>query len=101
MSRLINADELKSKFLEMGCMDDEPCYGVEIIDRMPTVQAIPISENATNGDVIKAVFPDIEISDGKGLSKVYTGIPYGELIGANIDCMKEWWNTPYKGSDTE
>ena len=42
--RLINADELKSKFLEMGCMDDKPCYGAEIIDRMPTVKAVPIEE---------------------------------------------------------
>lgn len=42
--RLIDADELKSKFLEMGCIDGKPCYGAEIIDRMPTVQAIPIEE---------------------------------------------------------
>jgi hypothetical protein len=42
--RLIGADELKSKFLEMGCIDGKPCYGAEIIDRMPTVQAVPIEE---------------------------------------------------------
>lgn len=58
-----------------------------------------INKNMSNGDVIKAMFPYLEISNGKGLSKVYTGIPYGEFIGANIDCMKEWWNAPYKGGD--
>ena len=35
--RLIDADELKEKFLDMGCLDDKPCYGAEILDRMPTV----------------------------------------------------------------
>ena len=35
--RLIDADVLKEKFLDMGCLDDKPCYGAEILDRMPTV----------------------------------------------------------------
>jgi len=35
--RLIDADVLKEKFLDMGCLDDKPCYGAEILDRMPTI----------------------------------------------------------------
>lgn len=56
----------------------------------------PIPDNATNGDVIKAIFPNIQISDSEVMKNVYTGIPYGELIGANIDCMRDWWNAPYQ-----
>lgn len=56
----------------------------------------PIPDNATNGDMIKAIFPNIQISDSEVMKNVYTGIPYGELIGANIDCMREWWNSPYQ-----
>ncbi len=55
----------------------------------------PIPDNATNGDVIKAMFPNIQISDSEVMKNVYTGIPYGELIGANIDCMREWWEELY------
>ena len=46
--------------------------------------------------MIKAIFPNIQISDSEVMKNVYTGIPYGELIGANIDCMREWWNSPYQ-----
>ena len=103
MSRLIDADKFSAiSYIEKSKDFTEGVeFVINMIDNAPTVQAIPIPDNATNGDVIQAVFPDIEISDGKGLSKVYTGIPYGELIGANIDCMRDWWNKPYKRSDAE
>lgn len=61
----------------------------------------PLPDNATNGDVIKALFPDIEIADTPCLDKVYTGIPFGKYIGANIDCMREWWNALYKVGDID
>ena len=37
----VSKKALKEKFIEMGCYDDKPCYGAEILDRMPSV-AIPI-----------------------------------------------------------
>ncbi len=57
---------------------------------------IKIPKDATNGDVIKTLFPNIEIADSTSLKSIYTGIPFGEYIGANVDCMREWWNAPYK-----
>lgn len=57
---------------------------------------IAIPDNATNGDMIKALFPDIEIADSPCLDKVYTGIMFGKYIGVNIDCMRDWWSAPYK-----
>ena len=38
--RLIDADVLENKFLEMGCIDDKPCYGAEIVKRIrPIIEA--------------------------------------------------------------
>ena len=61
----------------------------------------PIPENPTNGDIIKALFPNIEIYDSEEMKKVYTGIPFGKYIGANVDCMRDWWNAPYKENKNE
>ncbi len=58
-----------------------------------------VKNGATNGDVIKAIFPNIQISDSEVMKNVYTGIPYGELIGANIDCMREWWKELYQRNE--
>lgn len=69
------------------------------IEDISPVPAIPIPDNATNGDMIKALFPDIEINNGN--MKVYTAIPFGDYVGANIDAMKDWWHSPYKRGETE
>lgn len=55
-----------------------------------------IPDNSTNGEVIKLLFPNIETTNTPAYNKVYTGIPFGELVGANIDTMKEWWDAPYE-----
>ena len=54
------------------------------------VNTIDIPKNATNGDMIKAIFPNIEI----------------EGIGGEIKCIAaqngtsyfalDWWNAPYE-----
>ena len=43
--RLVDADVLKGKFLEAGCLDGKPCYGVEWIDKVPTIAQIRESED--------------------------------------------------------
>ena len=58
-------------------------------------------EGMTNGQVIKALFPNIDVYDCKATLKIYTGIPFENLTGANIDCMKEWWNAPYKAESED
>lgn len=50
----------------------------------------PISDNATNGDVIKMMFPNIEVEEqSKDLFIVFNmdfqGTPF----------YKAWWNAPY------
>lgn len=59
-------------------------------------KGIVFPTNATNGDVVKIIFPDIEIYDSKAWKRIYTGIPFGNLTGANLDAMREWWEALYK-----
>jgi len=54
-------------------------------------EGTPIPDNATNGDVLKAMFPNIEVEEqGKDLFIVFNmdiqGTPF----------YKAWWNSPYQ-----
>ena len=61
--------------------------------------AIIIPRGATNGDMIKAMFPDMQIDNE------CNGILYGyktndremPMLGMNLD----WWNAPYKRGEEE
>ena len=60
-----------------------------------TVQAIPIPKGATNGDIIKAMFPhslfeEHTDSDGYTWMIMWNGIDY------QCDFDIDWWNSPYK-----
>jgi len=53
----------------------------------------PIPDNATNGDIIKAMFQNIESIDAP-LMKVYVMV-----YTKDHKCMRfdsEWWNAPYQ-----
>lgn len=55
----------------------------------------PLSENPTNGDIFKAMFPDVEYKIIRKLS----GCDYIEVKLDNINRHQfelDWWNTPYK-----
>jgi len=53
---------------------------------------INIPDNATNGDVIKAVFPKANVWESAG-----------RICVDGHGCLKTfsivWWNAPYKGSE--
>jgi hypothetical protein len=55
----------------------------------------PIPDNATNGDVIKAIFPNTEVDDYD-----YGKDPVIDVYGIDdteyITLRKDWWNAPYK-----
>ena len=71
-------------------------YNGEEIDTFESLEkqvinAIPIPDNATNGDIIKAMFPNL-----KGREKTF------EInVTVNINPIGtftvDWWNAPYKG----
>ena len=54
----------------------------------------PIPENATNGDVIKALFPRIKTKKFSTFLRVIEGEEY-------IPMTYDWWNSPYKRGETE
>ena len=62
--------------------------------RYEEVNAIEIPENATNGDVIKLLFPQIEVKTVNLLVEVF-------YLDSNdrdteTDFYANWWNAPYK-----
>ncbi len=86
--RLIDADELKKecrsvpdprgKYAELKIIEDYE------IDDASTIFEIP--NNATNGDIIKIIFPNmkVDVSGGVIKSDRYTQFDLS------------WWNAPYK-----
>ena len=65
------------------------------------VNAIDIPKNATNGDMIKAIFPDAEIKEIRG---TLDGSLLGYrtwLGGRSQDFLLDWWNTPFKRGEEE
>ena len=68
----------------------------EFIQQCGIVDAIPIPDGATNGDMMKTMFPDIE-----SIETVYVcGIPYVRVLFKGQSEIKifdlDWWNAPYK-----
>lgn len=71
----------------------------EMVGETPTANAIPIPEGATNGDMIKAIFPNYDDNkarfeeDGEVYEVHYIHI----LDSMAINKFDEsWWNAPYK-----
>ena len=63
----------------------------------------PISDNATNGDIIKAMFNILDSEIDEGLSTTYIYTKTRVLKGGSQDRLREqitfnrdWWNAPYK-----
>ena len=69
---------------------------IEVVKDAPTVLTIP--DNPTNGDVIKAIFPDAKITEYLDLVQVEIIVKGLNLV--EIECDINWWNAPYKrGTD--
>lgn len=64
----------------------------------------PISDNATNGDVVKTIFPEIEIIDIRTIIDCpEEGTVYFECFeGDNIHSLDlSWWNALYKAESED
>ena len=55
----------------------------------------PLPENPTNGDMIKAMFPNMMDSCWK--YKKYLSDICGDYTA--IEYTEDWWNAPYKGGE--
>ena len=95
--RLIDADAYANNLLAASCeLSGEYEEGLheawEIVNSetgAPTVNAIIIPENATNGDMIKIMFPYIRVNE------YLNSVDVIKLDGMSV-FSKEWWYAPYK-----
>lgn len=70
------------------CLTESHCFEVKQMAIKAIRQMIP--EDATNGDVIKAIFPKAKVWESSG-----------KICVDGHGCFKtfsiDWWNAPYKG----
>lgn len=88
--RLIDANDLINNAMAKT-------FGLRICDIDDAQTILTIPDNPTNGDMIKAMFPYIEIKDN---CDMYYSVNIENLSidkGLNtVGFRKDWWNAPYK-----
>lgn len=55
---------------------------------------VEIAGNLTNGNVIRALFPNISIVN------VFGGVWF-KVDNLYLQCSESWWNSPYKEGESE
>ena len=86
--RIIDADRYRKDLLSAY---DDISIEFEVLDRQPLISAIPILEGMTNGDVIKAMFPNVECGkDILGNVFIISSVQLGYIA-----FRESWWNAPY------
>lgn len=66
---------------------------VNCVNGMPSVEAIPIPKGATNGDILRTIFPKAKHE----LQKFYEeDTIVFDLDGFYMRISSDWWNSPYK-----
>ena len=89
-------DLISRETLIKRCMNGIDNEFIPIVQDAPAVPTIPIPEGATNGDMIKALFPNVKIKGKNNCYETYFG------IGTALQFFnKKWWNAPYKRGETE
>ena len=83
--RLIDADRYRKDLLNAY---DDVSMEFDVLDSQLTVNAIPIPDGATNGDMIKAMFPNAK-------ANVFVKEVGVKGLDTYSVFTKKWWNTPY------
>lgn len=69
----------------------------EMLEDASAVTAIPVPDGATNGDVIKIMFPDAEVTQIRGSFRSDELLGYRVWLGGRSqDYLLEWWNEPFR-----
>lgn len=58
-------------------------------------RSVEIPYNATNGDMIRAMFPDAKVNTTKYSYVVEVKLPYHTEHDTGLLFDKDWWNAPY------
>lgn len=89
---LDGGDNTKERYRYMQWMAD-----VNAIKELKPEKAIVIPEGATNGDMMKTMFPNINFCDMAYTVHATTNVTSnGVKGGISYDFWKEWWNAPYR-----
>lgn len=93
--RLINGDKIIRNLKKWSnpTVADRNNWCIQIIEGEETVKAIPIPDNATNGDMIKDMFPNAIIEINEIGSMVH--VKYNNHT-CWVNYELDWWNAPYK-----
>jgi len=95
MAEYIDRTQLETDTEWSEYYDDFISYSKSQINSLPTADVIPITDGATNGDMIKAMFPNAEIK--RGDKNENRNIVYVWIDNLCIGSFRlDWWNTPYK-----
>ena len=99
MGRLIDADFILNK---METTEAQPAtyseryaweFATVLLNNAPTVEAIPTPKDATNGDILRTIFPKAKYE----LQKFYEeDTIVFDLDGFYMRISSDWWNSPYK-----
>lgn len=85
--RLIDADRYRKDLLNAY---DDVSMEFDVLDSQLTVNAIPIPDGATNGDMIMAMFPNVE-------ANVFVKEVGVKGLDTYSTFTKKWWDAPYEG----
>ena len=98
--RLIDANAVDVSQTVKGISDFAECIRDAVqttLDNAPTVDAIEIPKNVTNGDMIKIMFPYIEIEGiGGEIKCIAAQIGFGTSYFA-----LDWWNEQFNRGGEE
>ena len=86
-------EEYIKDYIPIGAGDNVFCYPDEIVRMIQN--GTPIPDNATNGEVIKAFYPELVVGSNN-LEKTIFLRPNATVVIE--DRMSDWWNAPYKRS---
>lgn len=88
----------EEKALSTNSREDAAIHNA-LLHAIKTLESsISIPSNATNGDVIKTLFPRIKYSFTDKDSKVYILEP-NDILTPILTAFDSWWNTPYREGD--
>ena len=68
---------------------------------VPTANTLEIPDDATNGDVIKAIFPNAPIDTELYTNYVMVKLDYHTQYDGGLMFDKDWWNAPYRVESEE
>lgn len=83
-------DRMKSKYYHLP--NGDTAVPIIDIENAPTVNAIPISDGATNGDMMMAMFPNAWKSDFIDIAN-HSTLYVDDKHELEVDV--DWWNAPY------